>query len=140
MAIEVDWFGLSEGVATDARGSLTLVGFSPDFLIMPTLPAAMNLFLILRVTDNEDPELIFNEKTEVTIDAQIYGPDGKVLGGMQQSSFIGPKRHPDLPATATITLGFRLTFQKYGEHHAVIEMSVGDAHIRAERRFSVVQE
>lgn len=140
MAIETEWFGIAEGAATDARGSLTLVGFSPDFILLAELPGAINLFLVLRAHDDEDPRPVLSDKTEVALDAQVYGPDGKVLAGIQQNSVIGPKRYPELAVTATILLGLRLTFQKYGEHKAVINLTAGNEHLTAERIFHVVDK
>jgi hypothetical protein len=138
MGIKADWFGLAEGAATDARGSITLVGFSPDVFVLPELPGPQNLILVLIVRDDEDPEPIFKEKAQVSIDVQVYSPDGKILGGMQQPGNLAAKRYPELPGAAILTTGMRLTFQQYGEHKATMSFSVGTSEIKAERKFYIL--
>jgi hypothetical protein len=139
MGARIDWFGLAEGVAADARGAMTLVGFSPDFLLIPDLPGAQTVFWVLVLKDDDgEPALV--EGAQLSVDIQVYGPDGRVVGGSQQVAGIAAKRHPELPGSIIFSVGMRLTFHQYGEHKAAAEVTVAKSQLKAERIFYIMEK
>lgn len=142
MGVRIDWFGFAEGVVTDTRGSLTLVGFSPLFLIHPTLPATSVLSLVLQLIDDEDPEPILTPERALTLDLRIIEPDGRPLIGAQSTSVLGGKKHPELPASVVVASAAALNFRDYGLYRAEVTVTISGTELsfEANRNLYVLSE
>jgi hypothetical protein len=135
MSVQVDWFGFVEGVANDARGMPTLVGYSPKFQVCPSLPAATPYFLVLGLIDDGDPEPILVPDRSITLDLRILQPDGTPLVGTQQTSALGEKKYEELPGSALVFVGAVLQFRQYGRYRAEATITINgtDVELRAHR-------
>lgn len=124
MALKIDWFGLAEGAASDARGMLTLVGFAPLVQVHPELPSGTELTVVLVLHDDEDPEPTLTEGSAIGLNVRVLGPDGAAIVGMEQAAPLGPKRYDEVPGQLIMVLGARLQFTQYGRHVAEVTVRV----------------
>jgi hypothetical protein len=134
MTVRIDWFGFAEGVAVDTRGSITLVGFSPAFLVHRTLPAKSVMSMVLYLIDDEDPEPVLVPDATISLDLRVIGPDGKPLVGAQQTSPVGEKRYPQLPGSTLVVVAAELPFREHGLYLAEAALTVGDSEVKLEAR------
>jgi hypothetical protein len=132
MSIRVDWFGFVEGVAADARGMYTLVGFSPKFHVAQSLPTTASYSLVLELSDDEKPEPAMVPGRTLILDLTITAPDGSLLVGTQQSAQMGEKTHADLPGSVVVFVGAVFNFRLYGRHRAEVSVSIEGTDIKAE--------
>ena len=115
MSLEVEFSALSEGVAGDARGSLTLVAVNPHVLIADQLPAQFSPFLVVVIDDDdhEDPALVPGRTVTARIEA--VGPDDIVLFVAQLRQAILPPPTALLRPRVQIIAQIPFTASKSGD-------------------------
>ena len=115
MSLEVDFAALTEGVAADARGSLTLVAANPHVLVADQLPAQFSPILVVIVDDDdiENPAIVPGQTVTARIEA--IGPDGVVLFVAQLRQPILPPSTPLLGARVQIVAQIPFTASKTGD-------------------------
>ncbi len=140
MSVYVDWFGFVEGVANDARGMPTLVGYSPKFQICPTLPSTTVYYLVLGLIDDEEPEPTFSADRSITLDVRVVDPEGSPVIGAQQTTVFGEKKQPEVPGSIIVFVGAQLVFRQYGRYtaEAVVKISGMDIELHAKRDLFIV--
>ncbi len=120
------------------RGAITLIGYSPDFLAFPTLPAETNIFLVLAIRDDDDPEPLIIEGKEARISLEVRGPDNSVQTGLQQVVTLGSRRFSQVSANLQMVLPAHLKISQYGEYVAAITFDIDGDKISATRSVHVI--
>jgi hypothetical protein len=142
MTLKLDWFGFSEGAANDTRGTMTLVGFAPQFLRYKAFPATSTLALVALLEDDEDPEPILTEGRKLTLALTVKAPDGKVVFAHQPTLTVGEREDiGDLPARLNLVLQIPLMFSKPGEYTASIALQPEESGevVEADRTIAILE-
>jgi hypothetical protein len=129
---------LAEGVATDARGNLTLVAVNPQFLVTNDLPVQFAPFFIMIVEDDGREPIEMVPGHTLTAKVEAKGPDDAVVFFTQMRQMVATPSNSavrgriqvlaQIPFTAAktgaYTISADLTFlAPDGEPHAHIEVS-----------------
>ncbi len=115
MSLEVDFVALAEGVASDARGNLTLVAVNPAVLVADQLPAQFAPILVLVVADNDLANPIIVSGRPVTGRVEAVGPDGEMLFVLQLRQAILAPAIPSLPTRVQVIAQVPFTATKAGD-------------------------
>jgi hypothetical protein len=97
MSLKIDFSSLAEGVAGDARGSLTLVAVNPHLLVADQLPTQFNLFLVVVAIDDDTETPVILPGRTVTAQIEARGVDDDAL-------FVAQIRQPVLPSNPPFTV------------------------------------
>lgn len=141
MTLHLDWFGLTEGLATDLRGMPTLVGFHPPAIFVSTFPASIAPFLLCVAEEERDSEDALATGAPLGIRLEILAPDGTAMFLTQQQVIVAPKAIAELPTRISAVAHAPLQVTKPGWYEARIEIahSAGEVLLHAERRFYVME-
>ncbi len=116
MTLRVDWFGLAEGVAADAAGKVTLVGFAPQFLLIDRYPAIAAPSVVWIIEDDEDPSPLLGAGIRGTFKIEVSNPEGATMFVTTQPVELGAKRWPALPTRLQLIAQFPLQIEKPGAY------------------------
>ena len=134
MSLEVDFASLSEGVASDFRGSLTLVAVNPHLLVADQLPAQFSVILVVVVIDNDtdDPTILPGRTVAAKIEAR--GPDDDALFVAQLRQPVTPPPPPSLAPRVQILAQVPFTASKVGLYRisAHITIVTDDQEVKGE--------
>lgn len=139
MTLRVEWFGLSEGAATDARGSTTLVAFNPEFLAVSEFPATLAPVLVFVAEDDDEPEPTLRPGMALTVRVEVSGPEGEGLFLAQNPMLIGEKRIPSLPSRINVIAQVPIPVSQPGTYTAHVGVVGPEGlDVRASRAFFVL--
>lgn len=139
MSLRIEWFGLSEGAATDARGSTTLVAFSPEFFAVQAFPTTIAPVLVFVAEDEESPAATLAPGMVLSVRVEVSGVDGEGLFLAQNSMTIGEKRIPELPSRINVIAQVPIPVAKPGRYTARVDVSGPDGvSVKGERAFHVL--
>jgi hypothetical protein len=115
MALRLEWLGIAEGSAHDARGALALLGVNQDVIQAPSLPHVQKGVLIVDVADDDGD--ILTEGTNLSVELKIDSPSGHTLSSSRSSVGVGKKQFPTIPAThIQILAQTAMRFEEYGTY------------------------
>ena len=139
MAIAIEYFGVAEGAAVDSKGTLTLVGFHPQFLGFAELPRRLMLSVILIVTDDNRDTTV---SPEFAFDVNITDPRGAPVAGLREVAPAQEKKHAGLPTITTVVFSTLVEFKRYGEYTARLVVRGMDSgeETSHERKLFIVRE
>jgi hypothetical protein len=111
----------AEGVASDARGALTLVGVNRSITVARTLPArlARTVFLLAQFVD-AGPGL------EAHIDVDMTEPNGDTVFHESGVLTLGEKRYPELPGSIEIAIPIDVAAAEYGAYNVQAKLRIGN--------------
>jgi len=95
VSLEASLATLTEGVAADARGNLTLVAVNPHALAAGQLPAQFAPVFVATIDDGDDENPVIIPGRTMTARVEAKGPDDVVL-------FVGQMRQPVAPPPDSI--------------------------------------
>lgn len=127
MSLHIDFASLAEGVAGDARGSLTLVAVNPHLLIADQLPAQFTPFLVVVVEDDDTENPVIVPGRTVTGRIEALGPDSETLFVAQLRQPVVPPPSPSMRPRVQIIAQIPFTASKVGEYRVSASIAiVGD--------------
>lgn len=139
MALIIEFFGLVEGVAADARNAYTLVGVNQNVIVSAVLPFSGVRHFVTYGYDYEGDELA--EGSNIEVDFQIVGPSGATVVG-QHNVATAPKKAPDSPKVPgngmSLILSVNFLLPDYGEYRARLALKLLGREVHAERKFWLV--
>jgi hypothetical protein len=138
MALRLEWLGIAEGSANDARGALALVGVNQDVIPAPSLPHVQREVLIVHVADDDGD--IFTEGTNVYVEIRVDSPTGRTLSSSRSSVSLGKKQYPTIPATHLQVLAeVMMRFDEYGTYVITCNVEAPEEQrIQGQKRIYVV--
>ena len=122
--MRIEWFGIAEASARDARGAMTLVGVDQNIIVAPTLPMTVPRSFVLLIDDEGETPPV---GTGGTLEFMAEAPSGRpVLAIGAQRLQVGEKQWPNLPGG--IKLGFEvpLSVNEYGTHKMRVRVTFDD--------------
>jgi hypothetical protein len=139
MGLVIEFFGVVEGVAVDARNAFTLVAVNQNVIVTPSLPFSGARHFVTFGYDYEGDELA--EGANIEVDFQVTSPSGATVAG-QHNIATTPKKAPDSPKVPgngmSLILSLNLFLAEYGEYLARLTLKLHSREVHAERRFWVV--
>lgn len=143
MALAIDWLGIAEASANDARGALTLIGVGQNVVVAPQLPHREQRVLVISVLDENGSDL--NGRDDgISLALEITSPSGRTLLANTQlvplSQAANPARIPDDVESRgfQLVLTLNLEFTELGTHKISTTVIAGAVEARRERRLYVV--
>ena len=131
MALAIDWLGIAEGSASDARGAVTLVGVGQTVVIAPSLPHKEARAVMVVVLD-DDGSVLVDPDSPVALTLEIRSPSDKLLLATTQTFSTRQAINPAAIPEGVPTRGFQLVmslnleFTEYGPHTIKVSISVAD--------------
>lgn len=116
MSLVIDFSAIAEGVAGDARGSLTLVAVNPHLLVADQLPAQFRLALVVLVIDNDTEDPVILPGRTVTAQIEARGPDDEALFVAQMRQPALSPNQPFLAPRVQIIAQVPFTASKVGDY------------------------
>lgn len=135
----IEWLGIVEGHAEDARGAPTFVGVNRNVIIAPELPTQRNPLLVVLIEEDVDETL--DPGSTVRLTFSVEDPDGVSIFTTTSSGHTGEKQWPDIPASFSLILQAPLSFEAYGTYtiRCVAQHASWDEPLTAEKRLFVVE-
>jgi hypothetical protein len=144
VSLVIDLAVLTEGIAADARGSITLVGVNPNVLLAETFPLQFSPFLFLTLKDEEEAGTLSPGRV-VAATVRATAPDGEVIfvaPAIRQ--VIAPAPFPALHPRVNVIAQVPFTASKNGTYLISARVTVLDgeggaelAEVTAERTIMV---
>lgn len=110
---------LAEGVTTDARGALAVIGLNQNIFPTATLPAATKRAILAHIV--EDPG-IMQPNMRFSFSLKVSDPKGNVILAQTASVAVGQVPWPSLPATTDLPLELALNLSEYGAYRFEVEI------------------
>jgi hypothetical protein len=138
MSARVEWLGIAEGSAQDARGAATLVAVGQNVITAPALPYQTIRVFIIDAIDEDGSSFVSGKSA--SLDFRIESPRGKVILATHQNVEFGEKKLPDIPAVGLLlVIGVQLSVDEPGTYVASCELSISeDEKLTKQTRFYVV--
>jgi hypothetical protein len=138
MALRLEWLGIAEGSANDARGALALLGVNQDVIAAPSLPHVQREVLIVHVADDDGD--ILTEGTNLYVELKVDSPSGRTLSSSRSSVTLGKKQYPTIPATHIQVLAeVMMRFEEYGSYTVTCNVEAPeDQRIQGRKKIYVV--
>jgi len=127
VSLAVEYVGCAEGVASDSRGALTIVGFHPHVFALETLPGPLAPTFILILEDNEDPAPVLVAGQSVVVRLEVHDPDGQTLFLTEMAQPIQARPPVPAPPRMQVIAQIPLMIPKAGEYRFVATVTLIDA-------------
>jgi len=121
--MRIDFAALAEGVTSNSRGLLAVVGLNQRLITVPSLPQIFQLFQVSIVTDEGADGTLDYEPERCSVAVDLRDPDGKQTFRMAQGVMTVDKQFPELPAYWNIITGIPVHATRYGRYVVVVELS-----------------
>jgi hypothetical protein len=126
VSLVVDLAVLAEGMATDSRGNITLVGANPNIFLLEALPFQMSPFLLVALKDDEGAKTLAPGRV-IAATIRVTGPDGEVIFiAPAHRQTITPPPHPALLQRVNIVGQVPFTASKNGTYTVSAHITVVD--------------
>jgi hypothetical protein len=144
VSLAIDLAVLAEGVATDARGNLTLVAANTNLLVADELPVQFSPIFVVAVVDDDESQdpPVLTTGAIVSAKVEAMGPDSEVLFVAQLRQVVQPPPYPSLNPRMQLVAQVPFTASKIGVYKvsAVITISDGihpEAQVTATRKVRI---
>lgn len=144
MALSIDWLGIAEASASDARGALTLIGVGQNVIVAPSFPHREQRVLVVTALDDDGSELKGAESS-VSLGLEIKAPSGKTLLANTQVVPLAQASNPSMIPADVEARGFQLVLTlnlevtEFGAHTIRVVVTVDDVEAERQRRIYVVK-
>jgi hypothetical protein len=138
MALRLEWLGIAEGSANDARGALALLGVNQDVIPAPSLPHVQRAVIIVHAADDDGD--IFTEGTNLYVELKVDSPSGRTLSSSRSSVTLGKKQYATIPATHIQVLAeVMMRYEEYGTYIVTCNVEApGEQRIQGQKKIYVV--
>jgi hypothetical protein len=138
MSARVEWLGIAEGSAQDARGVATLVAVGQNVILAPSLPYQTIRCFIIDAVDEDGSSFVPGKKA--SLDFRIESPRGKVILASHQNIEFGEKKWADILSVGLLlVIGAQLSVDEPGTYIASCELSLSeDEKLTKQTKFYVI--
>lgn len=121
--MKLRWMALAEGLGTDAKGALTLIGLSQNVFSASEYPATTKRAVLLHLAEDDASE---STAGRIRIYYSVKDPSGAVVLAQTIEVQVGARAIPDLPAHADIPAEFILTLEAPGTYRICADITWPD--------------
>lgn len=118
--MNLEWIILAEGLGTDAKDAVTLIGLNQNVFMTPVLPAPTKRAVVAHLL-LEDEEVFLGASARFAM--RVEAPSGTVLSASSGGGELSPGLNPDLPSTLDIPAQMALMITEYGTHKIIVEIT-----------------
>jgi len=79
VSVRLDWLGSAEGLGSDARGALTVIGFAPNSFTAQAMPGLVQVVLLAVIEDDGEPQRTLTPGSQMTVWPEIVAPNHDVV-------------------------------------------------------------
>lgn len=115
MSPQITFMGFAEGATFDGRGSLALVGFSPQATVVERFPAQVSPALVMIVDDDDDGAVLKLGRT-AKVRIVVTNESGEVVFFVEQGSAVAEIKNTGLPGRLALVAQFPITASKAGRY------------------------
>ena len=136
MSLSIDSVIIAEGVTTDSRGALTIVGVGQNVALVDEFPAKRRYAVVVHA--KSDAAIPAGEKIVWRISA--LSDEGDELATFSDVYDAKDPRYPDLPSGLVLAAQIGFVLPKPGSYRVACGVEVGEESAQAETAIYAVQK